>query len=121
MSSRKVLVCDDDKDILEMLEVALEVNGFDVVSEGDSTLVIGAIEKAKPDAVLLDLWMPLMSGDEIVRKLRADGKNKNLPVVVISASQDGKDVAMKAGADYYLEKPFDVDKLVSCLQTAMTR
>ena len=59
--------------------------------------------------------MPILSGDEIVKKLRADTAKNNIPVVVISASQDGKEIALKAGADMYFEKPFDIDKLVSCL------
>ena len=112
-------MCDDDRDILEMLEIALEINGFDVVSEQDSTLIFRAIDSSSPDAILLDLWMPVLSGDEIVKKLRADPDKNKIPVVVISASQDGKEVALKAGADQYLEKPFDIDRLVSCLQEVM--
>lgn len=102
-----------------MLEIALEINGFDVVSEQDSTRIFGVIDSSCPDAILLDLWMPVLSGDEIVKQLRADPEKSKIPVVVISASQDGKDVAIKAGADQYLEKPFDIDKLVNCLHEVM--
>lgn len=112
-------MCDDDKDILEMLEIALEINGFEVISEQDSTHIFNAINSSKPDAILLDLWMPVLSGDEIVKQLRADPNKNKMPIVVISASQDGKEVALKAGADQYLEKPFDIDRLVGCLQEVL--
>ncbi len=119
MNGKKVLVCDDDRDILEMLEIALSLSGFEVISENDSTRIFNTIDAAAPDVLLLDLWMPVLSGDEIVKKLRADPYKKDIPTVVISASQDGKEVAMKAGADLYLEKPFDIDKLIDCLNDAI--
>src|SRR5947209_13510859 len=119
MKNKRVLVCDDDRDILEMLEIALMVNGFDVISEPDSTRVFRTIDSTNPDALLLDLWMPMLSGDEIVKKLRQDPSKNKIPVVVISASQDGKDVALKAGANQYLDKPFDIDKLIMCLHEVM--
>src|SRR4051812_22395423 len=120
MKNKRVLVCDDDKDILEMLEIALQINGFEVISEHDSTHVFRAIDSSHPDALLLDLWMPLLSGDEIVKKLRKDPNKYKIPVVVISASQDGKEVALKAGANQYLEKPFDIEKLVMCLNEVLS-
>jgi len=120
MKNKRVLVCDDDKDILEMLEIALEINGFEVISEHDSTRIFRTIDSSSPDAVLLDLWMPVLSGDEIVKKLREDPSKNSIPVVVISASQDGKEVALKAGANQYLEKPFDIDKLVMCLNEVLS-
>jgi DNA-binding response OmpR family regulator len=119
MKNKRVLVCDDDRDILEMLEIALEVNGFDVISENDSTRIFRTIDTTNPDALLLDLWMPVLSGDEIVKKLRQDPSKNKIPVVVISASQDGKEVALKAGANQYLDKPFDIDKLIMCLNEVM--
>jgi DNA-binding response OmpR family regulator len=119
MRNKRVLVCDDDKDILEMLEIALEINGFEVISEQDSTRIFHIIDSSSPDAVLLDLWMPMLSGDEIVKRLREDPSRNKIPVVIISASQDGKSVALKAGANQYLEKPFDIDKLVMCLNEVL--
>ncbi len=119
MKNKRVLVCDDDKDILEMLEIALEINGFDVISENDSTRIFRTIDSTHPDALLLDLWMPLLSGDEIVKKLRQDPNKNKIPVMVISASQDGKEVALKAGANLYLDKPFDLDKLIMCLHEVL--
>jgi DNA-binding response OmpR family regulator len=119
MKNKRVLVCDDDKDILEMLEIALEVNGFDVISENDSSRIFRTINSTNPDALLLDLWMPVLSGDEIVKMLRKDPSKNKIPVVVISASQDGKEVALKAGANQYLDKPFDIDKLIMCLHEVL--
>ena len=120
MKNKRVLVCDDDKDILEMLEIALQINGFEVISEHDSTHIFRIIDSSHPDAVLLDLWMPALSGDEIVKKLREDPSKNRIPVVIISANQDGKEIALKAGANHYLEKPFDIDKLVMCLNEVLS-
>jgi len=109
----KILICDDDEGILDLVDLVLGGEGFDTIAEINSLNVTGVIEREKPDLVLLDLWMPVLSGDQLLRTLRSNPQTKHLPVLVISASSDGKSIAMNAGATDFIPKPFDLDSLVN--------
>ena len=113
MNAKKILVCDDDKSIVELLEFILETsNDVAVIGEVDSRIAYERILTEKPELVILDLQMPMVTGDEIVQQLRANPETNTLPVMVISANRDGRQVAMAAGADSYLAKPFDVTEVL---------
>ena len=110
--NKKLLICDDDIDIVEMLEIVLDDRGLDIITETDSKRALELISSIKPDLVLMDLWMPVISGDQILKDMRKDEKLSAIPVVIMSAAQDGKEVAFKAGANGYIPKPFDIDMLM---------
>ena len=111
--SKKVLVCDDDEGILDMVSFVLEDSGFKVIPESNSLNVYNLVEKEKPDLLLLDLWMPVLSGDQVLKMLRSNPKTKDLPVIVISASTEGQKIANEAGASAFIAKPFDIDQLIN--------
>lgn len=113
MNSKKIMVCDDDQGILDVLEMLLESEGFTVFTEINSTNLIKQIQIDKPDLILLDLWMPLLSGDQVLKAIRNTQDIKDLPVIVLSASVDGDDIAADAGANDFVAKPFDLDNIVS--------
>lgn len=113
MNSKKIMVCDDDQGILDVLEMLLESEGFTVFTEINSTNLIKQIQIDKPDLILLDLWMPLLSGDQVLKAIRNTQNIKDLPVIVLSASVDGDDIAADAGANDFVAKPFDLDHIVS--------
>lgn len=109
MDAKKILVCDDDENIVELLGFIFETSDeIAVVGEVDSRIAYERILFEKPELVILDLQMPMVSGDEIVQQLRANPETNSLPVMVISANRDGRQVAIAAGANSYLAKPFDV-------------
>lgn len=110
------MICDDDKGILEMMEIIVEDYGYRVCTEANSMKLIKKIELEKPDILLLDIWMPLLSGDQVLKILRADPKFQMLPVIMYSASTEGAAIAKKTGADDYLAKPFDIDVLMGKIQ-----
>jgi len=110
--SKKLLICDDDRDIVEMLEIVLDESGYEIITETDSKRVLELISNIRPQLVLMDLWMPVISGDEILKRMRKDKNISSIPVVIMSAAQDGKAVALKAGANGYIPKPFDIDRLL---------
>lgn len=112
MMNRKILVCDDNADILEMLVMLLENYGYDVVSEHNSFNVFNVVNKENPGLLIVDLWMPVMSGDEVVKQLRNYPKTQFLPVIVMSACIDGKQTATAAGASHFISKPFDIFNLL---------
>jgi DNA-binding response OmpR family regulator len=113
MNSKKIIVCDDDQGILDVLQMLLETEGFIVFTEINSTNLIKQIQNKSPDLVLLDLWMPLLSGDQVLKAIRSTNDIKDLPVIVLSASVDGSDIAADAGADDFVAKPFDLDDIIS--------
>jgi DNA-binding response OmpR family regulator len=111
MHKKTLLICDDDPDILDVLELAFKTH-FHTICEADSLKVMDLLRSNKPDIVLLDLWMPFLSGDQLIRAIRRDEDLKELRVIAISASQTGKKVALGAGADSFIAKPFDLDELL---------
>jgi DNA-binding response OmpR family regulator len=111
MNNKKIVVCDDDEGILDMLTFVLEDSGYNVVPESNSLNLLSLIQREKPDLLLVDLWMPVLSGDQVVKQLRANPAMRSLLIVIISASTDGQKIAMEAGADMYIPKPFDIDQL----------
>ena len=107
------MICDDDDGILEMVALVLKTKGYRVVTEIQSKRLCERIRLEKPDLLLLDLWMPALNGEEVLKLLKHNPETKHLPVVVISASRGGADIAKHSGADDFLEKPFDIHRLVT--------
>lgn len=109
--SKKIMVCDDDPGILEMMEMILEEYGYQVITVSKSINVLKHLEEENPDLLLLDIWMPVLSGDQVLKTIKAEPKLSRLPVIMYSASTEGKAIAEKAGADDYISKPFDMDDM----------
>lgn len=116
METKKILICDDDPGILDVLELVLEDTGHTIISEQNSLNVRALIQRESPDLVILDLWMPVVSGDQLLEMIRQDSAMKDLPVIIISASRDGEQIALKAGATAYVAKPFDMYKLLQTVE-----
>lgn len=113
MDKKKIMICDDEQGILDVLQMLLEIEGFEVLPQINSIHIINEILTQSPDLLLLDLWMPILPGDEILKIIRGNPQIKKLPVLVISASGDGNKIAMEAGADRFLAKPFDLDEIIA--------
>ena len=109
----KIFICDDDEGILDVTRIILEEKGYTVVAISDCTTLIKRAEKEQPNIILLDLWMPHKSGDEITRELKQNKLTQHIPVIILSANKDTKTIAPDAGADGFLCKPFDIDELES--------
>ena len=111
-SQKRILVVDDEPDILEFLQIIFEEAGFLVVvtEKGDY------LEKLKsnplPDLVLLDMLLSGRDGREIVKQMKSQARTKHIPVIMFSAHPSALTTALKAGADDFVEKPFDIDALL---------
>lgn len=110
--SKKILVCDDDKGILDMVAMVLNVSGYNVIKQQHSVNVMDDVQAHKPELIILDLWMPVLSGEHLARKLKESLETKHIPVVIISASPDVKSIANKSLADDFIAKPFDIHELI---------
>jgi two-component system response regulator PrrA len=121
INSPRVLVVDDDPAIREALEHALRLEGLAVSTRPDGAAALAAVDEAAPHVMVLDLMMPGPSGVEVIRRLRADGRD--FPVCVLSARDEVADrvEALRAGADDYLVKPFALEELVARLHALLRR
>ncbi len=110
----RVLVVDDDPSTVEMLTLALEMDGYEVVSATTGAGALAAARSSRPDVLVLDVMMPGMTGLEVVRELRDDQELAGIPVLLLSAWARDVDVwsGWMAGADAYVTKPMDVDDLL---------
>ncbi len=115
-SKRRVLIVDDDPNIIGFVKLLLEAEGYLVVTAGNGKEALEAVKQHEPHVVLLDMVMPVMDGWEFSRQLRADG-NDNVVVVVMSASVDARRTSSQIGAGGYLSKPFDLDNLLCCVDS----
>jgi len=104
-----ILVVDDDPVIQKLLAVNFEMEGYRVVTAGDGEEALAQVASEQPDAVVLDVMMPKIDGIEVVRRMRADAAAAAIPVLLLSARAQAKDIAegLDAGADAYMTKPFD--------------
>lgn len=111
----KVLVCDDERHIVRLIQVNLERQGYNVVTAFDGKEGLEKIRSEKPNLVVLDVMMPYMDGFEVLKALRREPETENLPVIMLTAKAQDKDVfeGYHYGADMYLTKPFNPMELVT--------
>lgn len=120
MSGETILVVDDEPTILEVVELYLKRDGFQVITASNGSLVQQLVEERKPDLVVLDLMLPGLSGLEITRQLRADGY---IPIIMLTARGEETDrvVGLELGADDYVTKPFSPRELVARVKAVLRR
>ncbi|ALI25063.1 DNA-binding response regulator [Mycolicibacterium fortuitum] len=121
MASPRVLVVDDDPDVLASLERGLRLSGFTVSTAVDGAEALRSATETRPDAIVLDINMPVLDGVSVVTALRA--MDNDVPVCVLSArsSVDDRVAGLEAGADDYLVKPFVLQELVARVKALLRR
>jgi DNA-binding response OmpR family regulator len=113
--AKRVLVVDDDRVIQQLLEVNLQLEGYEVVATAsDGAEALEKITELKPDLVILDIMMPKMDGLEVCRRLRENADTAKIPVILLSARAQDLDIreGLDIGASAYLTKPFDPVELL---------
>lgn len=114
MKKKRVLVVDDEADLVELLECRLEDNDYNVSKAYDGLEALEKARKEKPDLVLLDLMLPKIDGYKVCKLLKADNLHANLPIILLSAKAQQEDIRLgrEAGADAYITKPFAPEELL---------
>jgi DNA-binding response OmpR family regulator len=111
-----VLVVEDHADLREMLAVLLESEGFDVCTASNGAEALEELPRCKPSVILLDLMMPVMSGDEFRERQLANPTYANVPVICMTAAHDGRIRAERIHANKYFQKPVDFDELLNTVR-----
>jgi phosphate regulon transcriptional regulator PhoB len=120
---KRILIADDEKDIVELVAYNLEQEGFTVLKAHDGRKAWETIRTQRPDLVLLDLMMPEIPGMEVCRIIRREASTASLPVFMLTAKSDPVDkiLGLEIGADDYITKPFHVRELIARVRAVLRR
>lgn len=106
--ANKLMIFDDDKDILSICTFIFKRLGWDVCSSENCINILEKVSQEKPDVILMDNWIPEEGGIVATKLLKGSDELKSIPVIYFSANRDVESLASQAGADAYIKKPFDL-------------
>lgn len=120
MSTGKILVADDDRNISELLRLYIEKEGFEAVLAPNGAVAMELFESEKPDLVLLDIMMPELDGWQVCREIR---KKSNVPIIMLTAKGETFDkvLGLELGADDYVVKPFETKEVIARIKAVLRR
>ncbi len=120
---KRILIIEDDRDIIELVRYNLVNEGFQVSAASDGTSGLASLKKSPPDILLLDLMLPRLSGLEICKEIRRDSALNRLPILMLTARGEEADrvVGLEMGADDYVTKPFSPRELVARVKALLRR
>ena len=120
---KKILVVDDEKDVLDLVRRILTRGGFKVITASDGKEGLAKVYSEAPDLMILDINMPMMDGWEVCRKIRGDPLYKHLPIIMLTVRRTKKDQlkGLDIGGDEYITKPFYPTELIARVKTVLQR
>lgn len=123
MAKEKILIVEDESDIIRMLEYNLKKEGFRTVCASDGGEGLRRAQRERPDIILLDLMLPEIDGLEVCRRLRQSPQTSGIPVIMLTAKsrETDKIVGLELGADDYITKPFSVGELIARIKAVLRR
>ncbi len=119
--TRTILLVEDDKDILDALKLLLRDADYAVVATDNGKYLEDLSRNKLPDIILMDILLSGKDGRDIIRKLKNQEHTKSIPVILISAYPEAKTLWKQSGADDFLEKPFDIDVLLSMIKNHLPK
>jgi DNA-binding response OmpR family regulator len=123
MKKKKILLVDDERDIITLITPRLIASGYDVITALDGEEALDKAKKEKPDLIILDIMLPKINGYQICDTLKSDLKYKNIPIILFTAKAQDDDIksGKKVGADAYVTKPFDSTMLMGQIKKFLTK
>lgn len=120
---KRVLVVDDEKDLVDLISYNLQRGGYEVLTAADGNTALELVAREKPDLVILDLMMPGVDGTEVARRLKADPETARIPILMLTARSEETDVVvgLTIGADDYVTKPFSMKVLLARINSVLRR
>jgi two-component system KDP operon response regulator KdpE len=121
MPKPKILVVDDDPDLVRAMRLRLRANNFDVATATDGYSAIACAQKERPNLIVLDLGLPVGDGFVVLDRLQSSDALAGIPVIVLSARdpQSNEERALKAGAAAFFQKPADNDELMNVIRVSL--
>ena len=119
--AKKIVIFDDDEDILSICAYILEEQGWEVHTFTDCNNIVEKVSPIMPSVILMDNWIPDVGGIVATQSLKSDESLKSIPVVYFSANSDIQLLADHAGAETYLAKPFDLDELEKTINNVLQK
>jgi two-component system alkaline phosphatase synthesis response regulator PhoP len=123
MSKKKVLIVDDERDIVKALMIRLESSGYEVVTAFDWAQGIAMANKEMPDLILLDIRMPSGNGFSVVELLKQSDRTNRIPIIFLTGSpeRNAEERAIELGARFYIKKPYDPEELLDAVKRALEK
>jgi DNA-binding response OmpR family regulator len=118
---KKILIVDDERDIVKALTIRLQANGYEVVTAFDGAQGVFMAHKETPDLIILDIRMPAGDGFSVAERLRSSMNTLSIPVIFLTGSpeRDAEGKAMELGARFYIRKPYDPEELLDAVKRAI--
>ncbi len=119
----KILVIDDEVQLVQMVQIRLEANGYDIVTAYDGEEGIEKVKSENPDLIILDIMMPKMNGFEACKILKNDPKYSKIPIIFLSAKVQEEDleIGKAKGADAFVKKPFETPDLLAKIKELLEK
>lgn len=123
MAHEKILIIEDEKDILELIAFNLECSGYEVLKASDGEVGLKLAKQTIPDLILLDLMLPGIDGFDVCRGLKQEKSSRNIPIIMLTARGEDTDIVsgLELGAEDYITKPFSPKILVARIRTVLRR
>ena len=120
---KKILIVDDERDIVKAVTIRLGANGYDVVSAYDGAQGVFLAHKEKPDLILLDIRMPSGDGFSVAEKLKQVSRTSRIPILFLTGSpeREAEEKALALGARFYIKKPYDPEELLDAVKRALEK
>lgn len=114
MNKKRILLVDDEMDLVETLRFSLELEGYEVLTAYNGEEALHLARSHQPDLILLDVMLPKMDGYKVCRLLKFDARYKHIPILMLTAKTQEKDriIGQETGADEYITKPFEMEELM---------
>lgn len=115
----RVMIFDDDTDLLEVCSIVLKSKNYIVVGLNKCSDIIQEVKLFSPNVILMDNWIPDVGGVKATQELKENPELKSIPIIFFSANDKVEDLALEAGAEFYLQKPFEIEELEAAVSKAI--
>jgi len=117
--NKLVFIADDDRDILEIMSLILQMHGFKVQTTTNANILFTGQQEEKPDLIILDIWMSGIDGRDIFLKIKQEDRLQSVPILFMSANAQLEEIIKQYPADGYIAKPFEMNHLINTVSEAM--
>jgi DNA-binding response OmpR family regulator len=115
-----LMIVDDDPQLMRVLSMFFDLEGYHVIQARNGREALDMLQEYSPEIILLDLMMPEVGGEEVVRQIRINPKLRHVPVIIFTAAETREEELRVAGASYFIAKPFSLDGLRSTVEEAIS-